>query len=144
MGTGSRAQKILLVLSIPPSRYCGFRMQIKSVTSYISKQRILQPSNHYRHPYPSTVSPEGIQDGDKRAALSQALRHSSHPRLCTQRELRMRKDTGPRYWRCASKEWCQWAQTFGSSHTYKNAKFINLTNLVFSNSNLLKFQLPGL
>ena len=35
------------------------------------------------------------------------------------------QDTSPRWLRCMSKEWFQWAQTLASSHTYNSTKFLN-------------------
>jgi len=51
----------------------------ENVACHISKQKMLQPSSQQALQLPSTVHPEGTQDGKE-------------------------QDTGPRYLRCISKE----------------------------------------
>ena len=111
---------------------------------HISKQRILQLSSHcscpdsdpwgnlwYRHMGCSLSSPRPL-----------------HPHTVVYLKMRQdgkEQDIGPRYLRCVSKEWFQWAQPLVSfDFTKKSTKFINLRWMVLINSNLLMFRLPDL
>ena len=83
------------------------RSHTDRVTCRISKQRMFQPSSRHMTATPRWCT-EGIQDGKE-------------------------QDTGPRWMRCISEEWFQWAQTLASSHTQESTRSSNLRSLVFFN-----------
>ena len=114
--------------------FISYVLWMKNVACHISKQRMLRPS-----------SQEGAQDGDKQAAHCQAISHCSNPQLCILRALRMEKH---RILALDSKGVYQ-RNNFNEPRLLhlpyiENAKFINPIYLVFFNSNLLMFRLPGL
>ena len=107
----------------------------QNTACHISKQRTLQPSSHHITATPK-VNPGGAQDINKMPFRTVHLEETWDKKA---------QDTGPKYLRCISKEWFQWAQTL---YLLIHRKALNsLTwDIWFSliNSTLLMFQLPGL
>ena len=87
-----------------------------SISCHISKQRMSQSSVTAATTDGELVSPEGTQEGKNTCHLA-AIRLGPLPTVSPEETQGVKiQDTGPRWLRCISKEWVQWAQTLASSH----------------------------
>ena len=119
--------------------------QWKNVACHIRKQKMLQPSSHYITTTPM-VNPEGTQDRNRMPTIKPSTTAST-PQQCTLRRLKMRKQRilAPDSWGAYQR------------NDFIEPRILNLPihrkalnsltwDVWFSliNSNLLKFQVPGL